>query len=151
MHEIRSQYPLTEGAIDTSLLFVENIKLATLQTFLNSAHDLARKKYQHHNSDYFHCCELLLYPFVMHGTIWTNNKALEYKACYEKISLLISYNLYLISYTNASPEVPVDYFLTQNWLDVNVTTDSITGNEYCRNNDLIVSFIAQVGREKFSQ
>ena len=42
-------------------------------------------------------------------------------------------DLYLIWYTNISPEIPIDYFINQNWLDVNVTTTSINWNEYCRN------------------
>lgn len=42
-------------------------------------------------------------------------------------------DLYLKWYTNISPEAPLDYSLSQNWLDVDVTTSSQTWTWYCRN------------------
>lgn len=42
-------------------------------------------------------------------------------------------DLYLIWYTNASPEIPQDYNDLENWLEAIITTTSINWNEYCRN------------------
>lgn len=42
-------------------------------------------------------------------------------------------DLYLKYYVNLSPEVPVDYDIVESALEAKITTDSINGNEYCRN------------------